>query len=321
MRGAIAACREAIRLKPDLAEAHSNLGNALRESGDVRGAIAAWREAIRLKPDFAAAHSNLGNALVDSGDVPRGDCGAARGDRPQARLGRGPLLPRQRPRDSGDVHRAIAAQRGDPLEARPRHGPLQPRPRPARLGRRARWIAAYREAIRLKPDAEAHYNLGIALGGSGDVPGAIAVYREAIRLKPDFAEAHCNLGLALRGAGAICRVAGRVPRGAPARLEAARLALPVGRVGRQAERLAALADRLPAVLAGTARPADAAERLAFAQMAYDAKRHAAAARLWSEALAADPKLGDDREAQHRYNAACAAALAGCRPGEGRTAAR
>ena len=44
-------------------------------------------------------------------------------------------------------------------------------------------------------------------------------------------------------------------------------------------------------------------------MAYDAKRYAAAARLWSEALAADPKLGEDRRAAHRYNGACAAALA------------
>ena len=89
----------------------------------------------------------------------------------------------------------------------------------------------------------------------------------------------------------------------------------------EAERLAALAARLPAVLKGEDRPADAAERLAFAQMCYDTKRHAAAARLWAEALAADPKLGDDRQARHRYNAACAAALAGCRAGEGRPAAR
>ena len=36
---------------------------------------------------------------------------------------------------------------------------------------------------------------------------------------------------------------------------------------------------------------------------------AAAARLWGEALEADPKLAEDRQAQHRYNAACAAALA------------
>jgi hypothetical protein len=44
-------------------------------------------------------------------------------------------------------------------------------------------------------------------------------------------------------------------------------------------------------------------------MCYDTKRFAAAARLWAEAMAADPKLGDDRRARHRYNAACAAALA------------
>ena len=50
-------------------------------------------------------------------------------------------------------------------------------------------------------------------------------------------------------------------------------------------------------------------------MAYDRAFHSGAARLWAEALTADPKLGDDREVQHRYNAACAAALAGC--GEGK----
>ena len=50
-------------------------------------------------------------------------------------------------------------------------------------------------------------------------------------------------------------------------------------------------------------------------MAYDTKRYAGAARLWAEALAADPKLADDRQAQHRYNAACAAALAAAGRGE------
>ena len=39
------------------------------------------------------------------------------------------------------------------------------------------------------------------------------------------------------------------------------------------------------------------------------KRYAAAARLYAEAFAADPKLADDPRAGHRYNAACCAALA------------
>ena len=82
----------------------------------------------------------------------------------------------------------------------------------------------------------------------------------------------------------------------------------------EAERLAALAARLPALLKAEDRPKDVAERLAIAQMCYDTKRYAAAARFWAEALAADPKLGDDRQAGHRYNAACAAALAGAGQG-------
>jgi serine/threonine-protein kinase len=51
------------------------------------------------------------------------------------------------------------------------------------------------------------------------------------------------------------------------------------------------------------------ERLTLAQRAYDAGRHAAAARLWAETFAADPNLAADRQAQHLYNAACAAAQA------------
>jgi serine/threonine protein kinase len=56
-------------------------------------------------------------------------------------------------------------------------------------------------------------------------------------------------------------------------------------------------------------PSSPAERLGFAQMSYDRKRYVAAARLWSEAMKADPKLGEDRGAGHRYNAARAAVLA------------
>jgi hypothetical protein len=46
-----------------------------------------------------------------------------------------------------------------------------------------------------------------------------------------------------------------------------------------AEHMAALAPRLSALLKGNDRPKDVAERLALAQMCYDTKRHAAAARF------------------------------------------
>jgi len=71
----------------------------------------------------------------------------------------------------------------------------------------------------------------------------------------------------------------------------------------------ALDARLSAIIKGDQQSKDNAERLQLAPRAYDKALHATAARLWADALAADPKLGDDRQAQHRYNAACAAALA------------
>ncbi|MFI5454550.1 MAG: protein kinase [Isosphaerales bacterium] len=72
----------------------------------------------------------------------------------------------------------------------------------------------------------------------------------------------------------------------------------------------ALDARLAAVLKGKETPKNDAERIGLAYRAYEKALHASSARLYAEALANTPKLTDDRQAQHRYNAACAAALAG-----------
>ncbi len=66
--------------------------------------------------------------------------------------------------------------------------------------------------------------------------------------------------------------------------------------------------RLTAVVKGRP-PKDDAERIQLADRAYQKARHAWSARFYAEALANEPKLADDRQAQHRYNAACAAAKA------------
>jgi hypothetical protein len=73
--------------------------------------------------------------------------------------------------------------------------------------------------------------------------------------------------------------------------------------------LLALAKTYPAILQGEEKLADNAVRLQVAQIASDRKQFAAAARIWAEALASDPQLGDDRQPQHRYHAARAAVLA------------
>ena len=60
---AIAAYRSAIRLKPDLADDHANLGNALREKGLLKEAVDSLSQAALLRPDSAEIHINLGVAL------------------------------------------------------------------------------------------------------------------------------------------------------------------------------------------------------------------------------------------------------------------
>ncbi len=63
---------EAIRLKPDYAEAYSIRGYVRLGAGDKQGGMTDLNEAIRLKPDYAEAYSIRGFARVTSGDHPRG---------------------------------------------------------------------------------------------------------------------------------------------------------------------------------------------------------------------------------------------------------
>lgn len=70
---------EAIRLKPDFAKAYNNRGGAYLELGQQQRAIEDFNKAIRLKPDFAMAYQNLGNAYYDLGQYQRAieDCNEA----------------------------------------------------------------------------------------------------------------------------------------------------------------------------------------------------------------------------------------------------
>jgi tetratricopeptide (TPR) repeat protein len=60
---------EAIRLKPDYADAYHNRGTAREAKGDVEGALKDYDEAIRLKPQFAWAYIGRGNARKAKGDA------------------------------------------------------------------------------------------------------------------------------------------------------------------------------------------------------------------------------------------------------------
>ena len=82
---AIACYSEAIRLKPDYADAYYNRGIAYSKKGESDAAIKDFSEAIRLKPDDATAYYNRGNAYSKKGDKAKANADFAKADELEAK--------------------------------------------------------------------------------------------------------------------------------------------------------------------------------------------------------------------------------------------
>jgi serine/threonine protein kinase len=185
--------------------------------------------------------------------------------------------------------------------------------RPPQLEQAVRY---YSVALALRPRSPAVYNnLGIALRGRGDLAGAEASYRRAVALKPDYAEAHCNLGHALSALGKFSEALASLRRGHELGSKRPGWRYPSASWVRECERLVALEPRLPGILSGDDRPTDEGEAIAFAYLGLKTKKYGASAWLYEAALASFPRLAADPATGHRYNAACAAALAGAGKGQ------
>jgi tetratricopeptide (TPR) repeat protein len=314
---AIACFRKALRLKKDFAGFHYNLGNALERLGKGDEAIAEFRTAIRLEPGLALAHYSLGNALQARGKLNEAIAEfrtAIRLEpgRAQTHYNLGNAL-----QASGKLNEAVACYRQaikvDPRYAEAHHNlgnALYAR------GKEDEAIACYRTAIGLGPKLFlTHTALGIALQARGQVDEAIHRFRKAIEINPQYAQAHASLGLALldRGRYAEARVASaRALRLLPVRHPQRPL---FSQQLHSCEQMVALEQKLPQVLRGDRQPASVEERLRLGQMCQHKQFHVAAARFYAEAFAAEPSLADHLDAGHRYNAACAAAQAGCGQGK------
>jgi tetratricopeptide (TPR) repeat protein len=69
---AIDSYKQAIKIKPDHAEAYNNMGNALKEKGELDAAIDSYKQAIKIKPDYAEAYSNLSTPDLLQGSLEEG---------------------------------------------------------------------------------------------------------------------------------------------------------------------------------------------------------------------------------------------------------
>jgi protein O-GlcNAc transferase len=163
--GADAAVRlisRALSLRPDVAEAHVNLANALMDQRRPDEAAASFARALALKPGDPLMHRNLAKARTAQGRLEDAAAHYA------AAAAREP--------DNPVIHADLA----DVL---------------VQLGRRAEARASFERALALMPDAAIlHYNLGNVLKADGDLAKAAQCYERAFTLQPDYANAHLNLG-------------------------------------------------------------------------------------------------------------------------------
>ncbi|KAG5191098.1 putative UDP-N-acetylglucosamine-peptide N-acetylglucosaminyltransferase [Tribonema minus] len=187
--------QQCIRVDPGFAEAYSNLGNALKELGDINGAVQFYVKAIKLKPRFCDAYNNLASAQMQLGQAQEAI------ETYQMALLLQPTLVDAHS-NLGNLYKAkgmMEEAKACYLEAiRIRPDFAIPWSNLAGImkeeGQLATAVAYYKEAIRLAPEfADAHSNLGNVLKEQGRLDDAMACYRAAIALRPDFAIAHGNL--------------------------------------------------------------------------------------------------------------------------------
>ena len=236
-RMAAADFRRVIEKRPWSSNAHTNLGRALREAGDLEGAVKAHEKSVALNPSNALAYTNLGVARYDVGDIEGAlaahtkaieldrDMAGAYTNRSQPLVAKGEIqraladLDRALELDSelqlawsnrgaarhmaGDYDGAIA-DFTKAIELGPEDH-VSYSSRGAAREKKSDFegaIADHAKAIELAPNwAEAYYNCGIARAAAGDLQGAIADYTKAVDVDPGHAKAYSNRGYARFDAG------------------------------------------------------------------------------------------------------------------------
>ena len=343
--------RAAVALRPGSSGARLNLGYALWKLRKFQEAVDQYEEAIRLQPVYSAAHENLGTVLCEMGDTDRAmtalnkaialdpDCDAHNSlgicfgakKRFDDAIREFQTSIRIAPRDpEGYRNLGFAlALKGDRTQAisEYRHG-IQVCPTDAALHSQlgnalqaekqfAEAADEFRSAAQLAPnDPNNFFGLALALGPLERFDEAIAALQDAIRIDKDHAEAQCNLGHLLWKKGRFGEALAAIRHGHEMGSARPDWPYPSAEWLRKAETLAAIDERLSAVLRNEAKPSDADELHTFAVSCQQfRKRYATATRFYSDAFALNPRLGADPSTGDRYNAACAAALAGCGKGE------
>ncbi len=163
--GAERAYKKAIKINPNFAEAHNNLGNIMLDRGKFKEAENSYRETLHLFPNNPMVLSNIGNALQ-----------------------------RQEKNNEAIVwlNKAIASDSNYADAYYNRGNAFK------ELGLPREAISDYNIAIKINPNlAQAYINRGNIEKDLGQVEEAITSYKTAVQLNPHLTKAHNNLLLTI----------------------------------------------------------------------------------------------------------------------------
>jgi superkiller protein 3 len=196
--------RKDTEANPNDATAWTNLGEALRRTGDLPGAQQAQEKALQLNPKLTEAKLGLALIKKDQGKTAEAISElrtiAEEGKSAIAYFNLGNLLYEQKDFSGSEAaYRQSIALNPNDADAHDNLGITL-----SDSGKLEGAIESHQAAIRINPNhANAHYNLGISLEEQGKLEGAIESYQTAIRINPNYVKAHNNLGILLQVQGKL----------------------------------------------------------------------------------------------------------------------
>jgi len=208
------AFKKALKLDPDHADTHNDLGNLYQQRGRLKESYNAYRKALKIAPNHPLLLNNVGNVLMLQGEFENAlnwlnkavtqdpDCAAAHSNL-------GSTL-----QCLGENTRAVIAFRRA-IELDPHHSLYFCNLGGILIDLEAldEAVDCYNQALRVNPeDQRAYLGLGKAWNALGDLDQAVSSYQKAISIDPANAKCYSGLGRVFEDHGEVDKAVASVQK-------------------------------------------------------------------------------------------------------------
>ena len=171
MDDAVKSYEKAVAIKPDYADAHFNLGNILRDLGELDGAIKSFVKTIEIMPEHDEAQYNLGVTLQELGQLDEA------------------IEQYEKALSINPENADLILNLGFIYQG---------------LGQIDEAIEQYDKALTINPDnTKVLNNLAVIFKDLDQVDEAIKYFKKALAIKPDYADVYYNLGFIYQDLGQV----------------------------------------------------------------------------------------------------------------------